>query len=44
MGFASVVDHHWHQKRCVVRHVQQPPRGEIPLAPEITFDSRIGVP
>ena len=43
IGVACLVDHHWHQESRVIRHVLQPPRGEIPFAAEVTLRPRIGV-
>ena len=43
VGFAGLVNDHRHQESRVIRHVQQSPLGEIPLAPEIAFGPRIGV-
>src|SRR5271169_360946 len=39
----SIVDENGHKKRFVIGHVMRACDGELPLAPEITLESRLGV-
>ena len=43
IGLARLVDDHRHQECRVVRHVQEPARGEVPFATEVAFGPRIRV-
>lgn len=43
IGFAGLVNHHGHQEGRVIRHVVQPPRGQVPLATEVALGPRVGV-
>ncbi len=43
VGVAGLINDHRHQEGRVVRNVQEPPRGEFPLAPEIALSPHFGV-
>ena len=43
IGLAGVVNHHGQQESRVIRHVVQPPRGEMPFTAEVTLGPRVGV-